>query len=196
MQPIPKPDLLDPDRILVNDRNDFFCSHETRAHALEAALRDSCVYAQQLWDDLDAARAYLLHSLPPDPAARETQLPTGTSPTGPDDQTGWDNWMNAYAAVTSTLCGPHGDSGFGVAEAHREANLRRAATIPTVADATQAIQQRSPSQARRETSPKGSDAAAHTAPPAAQSRAMRTLMMAVLLVLALRNRRHRAHTPA
>jgi hypothetical protein len=38
--------------------------------------------------------------------------------------------MATYAAVTSVLCGPHGDSGFGDDEARREARARRVAPVP------------------------------------------------------------------
>src|SRR6185437_787994 len=104
MHSIPTPQVLDPDRILVNDRNNFTVDHESRADQLNEALHASCAYAQQLWHDLDAIRGYLLHSLPPDPR-QPMQNPTASaSPTGPDDDAGWDNWVAAYAAVTSILC--------------------------------------------------------------------------------------------
>ncbi|HZC51079.1 MAG TPA: hypothetical protein VE441_01075 [Mycobacterium sp.] len=106
--------------------------HRTQAELLADALRESCAYAQQLWDDLDAVRTYLLDSLPPDPRTPEAHRTAATSPTGPDDDTGWDNWVNAYAAVTSTLAGPHGDSGFGLSEAHHAAQLRRSAPALTI----------------------------------------------------------------
>lgn len=130
MQPIPIPQVLDPDRILDNSRSDLVADHEARAQLLEAALHDTCDYAQQLWHDLDAMRGYLLHSLPPDPRTPSSHPVSSASPTGPDDDSGWDNWVTAYASVTSVLCGPRGDSGYGLGEARREATLRRA--VPTL----------------------------------------------------------------
>ena len=129
MQPIPMPQVLDPDRILNNDRGDLVADHEARAQLLEDALRESCAYAQQLWHDLNGTRAYLLDSLPPDPRLPGTHRTASASPTGPDDDAGWDEWINVYAAVTSVLCGPHGDSGYGIGEGRREAELRRTAPV-------------------------------------------------------------------
>jgi hypothetical protein len=104
---IAKPEVLDPDRILENDIDNFFANHEARAVLLDRALRDSCAYAGQLWDALDAVRRYLFDC----------------APGGPDDDQVWSTWMTAFADVTSVLCGPHGDSGFGresaLAEMHR-----------------------------------------------------------------------------
>ena len=129
MQPIPTPQVLDPDRILADDRDDFTVHHHTREQLLDEALHATCAYAQQLWNDLDAMRAYLLDSLPPDPRAPGPHPTASASPNGPDDDTGWDNWIKAYAAVTSVLCGPGGDSGYGLSEARREAKLRRTAPV-------------------------------------------------------------------
>jgi hypothetical protein len=127
MQPIPKPHLLDPDRILDNDRGDFTADHEARAELLDKALRETCAYAQQLWDTTDALRGYLLDSLPPDPRSPEGHLRPSASPTGPDDTAGWENWVTAFSSATSVLCGPHGDSGYGLSEARHAAELRRSA---------------------------------------------------------------------
>jgi len=133
MQPIPTPHVLDPDRILVNDRGAFTASHEKRAAALEAALKETCEYAQQLWQNLDEARKYLMNSLPPDPRAPDPHPTASASPTGPDDEQGWEDWITAYASVTSVLAGPHGDSGFGLGEARRAARDRRTAPALTPA---------------------------------------------------------------
>lgn len=129
MQPIPSPQVLDPDRILANDRGDFTIDHEARAQLLEEALHETCGYAQQLWRDLDAVRSYLLDSLPPDPRSPGQHLIASAAPTGPDDEDGWTNWITAFAAVTSVLCGPHGDSGYGLGEARHQAALRRSAPV-------------------------------------------------------------------
>lgn len=128
MQPIPTPKVLDPNRILDNDRNDLTADHEARAALLEAALHESCAYAQQLWDTDNALRAYLMSSLP-DPRSPGAHPRVGASPAGPDDDQGWDNWIDAYAAVTSVLCGPQGDSGFGLGEARHAAEQRRASPV-------------------------------------------------------------------
>jgi hypothetical protein len=135
MQPIPLPEVLNPDRLLLDDRNDLSAEqHADRAAQLNHALHETCSYAQQLWHELDAARGYLLHSLPPDPRtvdpATAADQPSSAAPTGPDDEQGWQNWIGAYAQVTSVLAGPHLDSGFGVDEARREARDRRLVPPP------------------------------------------------------------------
>ncbi len=38
---------------------------------------------------------------------------TGSSPTGPSDDRGWQNWTDVFANITADLCGSHGDAGFG-----------------------------------------------------------------------------------
>ena len=132
MQPIPEPELLDPNRSLTDQRDDFaMLDHRDRAERLKHALDDSCAYAQQLWHELDDLRAYLVRSLPDDPQ-RPGEKRTATAPTGHDDEAGWTDWMKTYAGVISALCGPHGDSGYGADEARKEAHLRRHAPVPVV----------------------------------------------------------------
>jgi hypothetical protein len=187
MQPIPTPQVLDPDRPLFNDRGDFTANHETRAKLLDDALHHTCAYAQQLWHDLDAMRGYLLDSLPPDPHATDPHTITSASPTGPDDDTGWENWITAYATVTSVLCGPHGDSGYGLSEARREATLRR--TTPVL---------RIHADAQRLGTPNHQEGP-HTAatqeplgpPPEPRYRTGRMAAMALLVLLAVRGLRPR-----
>ncbi len=58
MQSIPTPEVLDPDRVLVNDRADFTADHQTRAALLEKALHESCAYAGELWNELNAVRHF------------------------------------------------------------------------------------------------------------------------------------------
>jgi hypothetical protein len=128
MHEIPRPELLDPDRLLLSTRDDLTADeHANRAALLDQALHESCSYAQQLWQSLDAVRGYLLDSLPPDPRASDGSVRISAAPAGPEDEAGWQNWTVAYAAVTSVLAGPHGDSGFGSDEAQREARDRRLA---------------------------------------------------------------------
>ena len=127
MQPIPIPRVLDPDHFLDDNR---IGGDGDRAERVEAALRETCTYGRQLWESLAAVRSYLMASLPPDPRRPGGHPPLGASPTGPDDEAGWTAWTNAYAAVTSALCGPHGDSGFGAGEAREAARQRR--TAPNV----------------------------------------------------------------
>ena len=128
MYEIPKPELLDPDRVTRDDREDFTpADHRSQAQLLGKALGDSCAYADQLWEQVNALRAYLLDSLPPDPRRPGPHTTASASPTGPDDDDGWARWMNAFAATTSVLCGAHGDSGFGLSRAREEAQVRRTA---------------------------------------------------------------------
>ena len=125
MQEIPKPHVLDPDRIDRDDREDMTAEdHRSQAQLLDKALHETCGYADQLWTTLDKVRAYLLESLPPDPRSPDATT-TAASPTGPDDTHGWQNWVDTFADTTSVLCGPHGDSGFGLSRAKEEAQLRR-----------------------------------------------------------------------
>jgi hypothetical protein len=188
MQPIPTPQVLDPDRILDNDRGDFTADHKARAQLLEDALHETCAYSQQLWRDLDAMRGYLLNCLPPDPRSPGPHLTASASPTGPDDDTGWDNWITAYATVTSVLCGPHGDSGFGLSEGRREATVRR--TGPALR-----IHADHPDLGAPDHHGAATPAATTPEPPAAASvprlRTGRTAAMAVLVFLALRGLRPR-----
>lgn len=135
MDEIPMPSVLDPDRMVSNSRDDMSVHEKAGlSEDLEEALRQSCEYGQQLWRDLDAVRGYLLDSLPAIPGEGSgRQGAVSAAPAGPDDEEGWQNWMAAFAAVTSALAGPHGDSGYGMSEARREAQQRRAA--PTVTGA-------------------------------------------------------------
>ncbi len=124
MQPIPIPHVLDADHYLDDNRN---AGGEGRVERLESALAETCAYGRQLWTSLDATRAYLMASLPPDPRRPGPHPNLGASPTGPGDDEGWAAWVDAYSAVTSALCGPQGDSGFGAGEAREAAEARRTA---------------------------------------------------------------------
>jgi hypothetical protein len=192
--PIPKPQVLDPHRRLVNDEDHFTANHEARAALLQRALETSCAYADQLWDDLNAMRQYLLDCLPPDPHTSTGPVATGAAPTGPDDEQGWQNWMTAFAEVTSVLCGPHGDSGFGLSRARQEAQRRRtfppgAATTADDLSAEPAKQADAPTPtpqpraARESTIPSPQDTTPRSQP---RDRLARTAGMAVLIGLALR----------
>jgi hypothetical protein len=129
MHPIPKPQVLDPDRPLRHRGTEFTEDDRPEAELLAKALHEACEYADQLWDDLNAMRQYLLDSLPPDPRAPGPHTTASASPTGPNDEQGWQNWINAFAAIASVLCGPHGDSGFGLSRAREEAQIRRTAPV-------------------------------------------------------------------
>jgi hypothetical protein len=124
MHPIEKPELLDPDRIVDPNRGDITVDHESAAKELREALEASCEYGRQLWDHLGAVRQYLMASLPPDPRAAGPHTQLSAHPTGPDDSEGWQHWADIYASVTSVLAGPHGDSGYGFAEAREAARIR------------------------------------------------------------------------
>lgn len=174
MNPIPRPDVLDPDRVTSDEREEMtLADHRDRARQFHAALRESCAYAGALWNDLDALRGYLFHSLPPDPRAPGQRKPTGAAPTGPDDQAGWENWINAYAAVTSVLVGPHGDSGFGLGEARRAAELRRSAPNVRIPLA--------PAEPRHE-----DDVAPAPPAPASRTSVLKNVGFGALVVLAVR----------
>jgi hypothetical protein len=123
LEEVPKPQLLDPDRILGDEREEMTLEdHRDRARELNAALHDSCAYADQLWERLDGVRRYLVDSLP-EPRLNPHAV-GGASPTGPDDEHGWQAWADAYAGITAVLAGPHGDSGFAEDEARQIARAR------------------------------------------------------------------------
>lgn len=130
MQEIPKPELLNPDRVDRDDREGVRdADHRSQAQLLAKALGESCAYAEQLWEQLDEVRGYLLESLPPDPRMPGPKTTASASPTGPDDEEGWQRWIATFASTTSVLCGSHGDSGFGLSRAKEEAQLRRSAPV-------------------------------------------------------------------
>ncbi|HEX2903767.1 MAG TPA: hypothetical protein VHO01_09975 [Jatrophihabitans sp.] len=116
---IPQPSLLDPDRGHLQSSL-AGGSAEDRLQVLDESFHAVADYGQQLWQVLDDVRHYLLEAAPA--AGRASARPTDAA-----DEAGWAEWQRAYAAVTSTLAGPRGDSGFGVSEAAREAGNRRAA---------------------------------------------------------------------
>lgn len=126
MTEIPKPEVLDADRVDRDDREDLSPEdRRSQAQLLAKALAASCDYADALWEQLDVLRGYLLESLPPDPHRAGPHRTAGAAPTGPDDEQGWQRWITAYATTTSTLCGPQGDSGYGLSRARQEAQQRR-----------------------------------------------------------------------
>lgn len=134
---IPAPQVLDPGRVSRDDREDMTAEdHRNQSQLYADALDQTCAYAQQLWNDLAAVRQYLYDSLPPESAHAERDssgAPTvGVSPRGPDDDEGWERWEVAFGEVTSVLCGPHGDSGFGRQNARELAHTRR---LPVDTDA-------------------------------------------------------------
>lgn len=126
MQKIPMPDVLNADRIPGDKREEVTVDfHRARAENLQIALEKSCEYAVQLWHHLDAARGYLVGSLPSaSQSGDDSDAAACAAPRGPQDVDGWTKWADAYAAITSVLAGPHGDSGFGREEAVREAQQR------------------------------------------------------------------------
>ena len=75
---------------------------------LDQELHKACDYGRNLWRQLGAVRHYLLASLPPDPHTPAASVRVATAPTGPDDEAGWNDWINAYANTVSALAGPQG----------------------------------------------------------------------------------------
>lgn len=131
MDAIARPKLLNPNRMLVNDCGNIEAGefHRRRADVIERGLRQSCGYAQDLWNTLDELRHYLLDDFPPDsrvPGVDEMSA----RPSRPDHEDGRRAWMDADAAVHSVLAGPDGDSGYGRHQAAREAHWRRSAPRP------------------------------------------------------------------
>jgi hypothetical protein len=125
MYEIPPPETLSAER-LGSQQKDATSTREQRERAerLATELRDTCAYAQMLWDRLNVVRRYLVQSLP----APSASGPGGigcAAPRGRDDEQGWRAWLDIYADVTATLAGPRGDSGFAADEARRIMCSRR-----------------------------------------------------------------------
>lgn len=124
MYPIPKPVLLNPDRVVPDERDTMTdAAYRNLAEKLQAELRETSAYAQELWEQLESVRHYLVESLPHPPPSWEVPL-GGARPTGRDDERGWQQWEEVYAAVLSVLAGPHGDHGFAADEAHEIVRAR------------------------------------------------------------------------
>lgn len=187
MNPVRKPQVIDPDRILSDDRDEMTVDqHRTRAQELDKALHESCAYATSLWEHLDAIRQYLFESLPSDPRAPGPHPRSSAAPTGPDDEAGWKAWIATYAAATSILAGPHGDSGLGLSEAkHAAIDRREAPTIKLLAEKGYAEPTAAP-PAAAEDQPARMEALRPPRVPDAAMRPLRTIAMGVLGALALR----------
>ncbi len=122
--PVPIPSVLDACRPHLAG-TEKQADPDKQIAGLDEALEGACEYGRQLWRDVDALRGYLLRSLPSDPRAPGPHTPAA-SPQGPADDKGWEDWIAAYSEASSVLAGPGGDSGFGLKEAQREAEVRRA----------------------------------------------------------------------
>lgn len=186
MQPIPMPEILDPDRIISTNRDSEHLG-DPRDHDLQLtdALHDSCTYAQQLWHTLAATRTYLHDGLPPDTDAPAAH-PDGTAfPIGPRDEDAWNQWISTYASITSTLAGPNGDEGFGLDEAKHAARQRRNAPAST-APAPSATPLPNHSQPVHVTTRADARPTSLSSPA---RRKLRTAMTVALTVLALRGLR-------
>ncbi len=97
MYEIPKPELLDPDRVTRDDREDFTpADHRSQAQLLGKALGDSCAYADQLWEAGGTPCARTCST-----ACRRTRgVPARTRPRPlrppvRTTTTAWARWMNA-----------------------------------------------------------------------------------------------------
>jgi hypothetical protein len=123
--PVPLPQVLHKSRPHL-EGSEKIADDGERISLLEDALEGARSYGETLWRRVDALRAYLLASLPPDPRVPGRHR-SCASPTGPDDEQGWQRWIDAYAEASSALAGPHGDSGYGWRQAQHEAELRRTA---------------------------------------------------------------------
>ena len=121
------PSVLDPHRPVTDRRDSMTSRFEDERDGLRAALDATCAYGRQLWNELEAVRAYLLSSAPGDPNQPGDRR-VGATPSGPDDEVGWQNWSAVLASLTQVLAGPAGDSGFGEHEAAREQRDRRMRT--------------------------------------------------------------------
>ena len=110
------------------------------------------------------------------------------------------NWIDAFAATTSVLCGSHGDSGFGLSGARQEAQLRR--TAPALTRPVDRLEPTAPPPAADDAmtdspAPGTVEAAPSNGDPA--TRFVKAAAVGVIAVLALRGLRtaprHRADRP-
>ena len=123
MEDIPMPILLDPERPRLTGK-EHNVDAAGQAELLQHELDRVTAYGRHLWSQLHAVRVHLVESLP-DPGADTEPERLLTAPRGAGDDAGWQRWQAAYAAVTSALAGPGGDSGFGRHEAALETRARR-----------------------------------------------------------------------
>jgi hypothetical protein len=128
MDPITMPELLNPDPG-ESTEGEQEAPPEERLRIRDKQLHELREYGRALWQQLDTVRHYLAASLPPDPHTPNAAIRAGASPTGPDDESGWNNWISTYSGTITALAGPHGDSGYGQQEAQREASYRRSAEV-------------------------------------------------------------------
>ncbi|MGI8677560.1 MAG: hypothetical protein ACR2LX_02515 [Jatrophihabitans sp.] len=193
MHPIPRPELLDADRTKSHYRDEMsMLDQESRAERLDDALHASCAYATELWQHLDAVRGYLYDSLPSDPRAPGDHPHACASPTGADDEPGWQRWIDTFATATSILAGPHGDSGFGLSEANKAARARREAPNLKVLGKAAAV--RTPAHAGSHPSATPAVQPTREDAKAPRSDPKRLVGLALLTILAVRGLRpRRAH---
>jgi hypothetical protein len=173
---IPRPEVLDPDRIVSGEHETASPDEERqRAARLEIALRESCEYGATLWTELSRLRGYLVDCLPA-PALNGASL-GGAAPHGADDDPGWQAWTEAYASTLAALAGPRGDSGFAWDEARRIVRAR----LEFAAD------QQPTSETIRAAAPHESDGSSRTAPdwPGAIRRVPNAVSQAAALVAGL-----------
>jgi len=99
---VPMPQILDPDRLRLPDREHMTVhEHRDRAERYHQELKVTCSYGQQLWAKLTEVREYL--------AAHTPAADAGDSD--------WSAWSALYGSVTSALASANGDNGFGAQEA-------------------------------------------------------------------------------
>lgn len=104
MPPIPKPDVLDPDRLTMPERDDMTVDdHRSRTDAALRELARTCEYGEALREQLQRVREFL----------------AGAVPSSPHDDAAWNAWRAIYGSVVSAMAGPAGDNGFGYQEAVR-----------------------------------------------------------------------------
>lgn len=110
MESVPMPQILDPDRMRLPDREDMTIDeHRDRAARFHDELRVTCDYGQGLWTKLTEVREYLAEHTP---AARA-------------DDSEWASWSALYGSVTASLASANGDNGFGAQEAELIEQERR-----------------------------------------------------------------------
>lgn len=115
MTDIPMPELIQADS--AESAED---GSRPDAQALDRMLGEVTEYARLLWNELEATRRYLM-----DDVARGGGGPVLAAEPLMRTEEQWSAWVERYAALFGSLCGPHGDQGLGEEEALHEAREHR-----------------------------------------------------------------------
>jgi hypothetical protein len=90
---IPKPQVLDPHRILETTSTTSSPTTKHPPRSCTAPWRKPAATPSNSGTPPEGQRHYLLNCLPPTRTPHPGPVATGAAPTGPDDQRGWQTWI-------------------------------------------------------------------------------------------------------